>query len=368
MKLNNCYNLAPITVRPEQLYLDPRNPRIALEFEGVWSEEDILNPKVQERLLEALRGSYHVEKLMQNISEKGFQKGMGSFLVKKISTDKFIVLEGNRRTAAIKLLLRDPESQASLDQISVSRFDYVRNSEYTEEEVISCYLARIHIDGPEEWGAMEKAKFVFDDYMRDFMKNYPSFAPWEETFFYDPNCGKRAASISNISTKALIAELKIFRTYRQLRGGDQTVQPDIYSLLSLAVGGKDKVRDYFEVTKQFLFSDAAIERFGRLCLGNGRPINNPKVFLKFAKILRDGTAVEIGGAEGGQIEEMFERMLARLQKRGPKPQLERIIKIFEQITVNDVAQEQLNKPLTKLEKELLNQILASAQNMLNILT
>ncbi len=367
MKLNDCYTLDPIRISPEDLYLDPRNPRIALEFQGSWSIEDILNPNIQERLLETLQHNYHIEKLMQSIREMGFQEGMGSFLVKEVSPDKYIVLEGNRRTAAIKLLLKDPEMRESFSSIPVSKFQYTDNETYTEDEVISCYLARIHIDGPEEWGAMEKAKFVYDDYMRAFQTAYPLHHPWEENFQYDPQCGARAASISNLKAPTLIKVLKVYRVYVQLISSGYAVKADIYSLLDLAVGSKAEVRNYFEVDECFQMTDVALDRFTGLCVGGTRPIKNPKIFSKFSKILREGTEFEIKEAELGGIEQMHERLLARLERRGPKPQLERIVKIFEQVGVEDVRNDSDNRSLTRNEKELLKQIILSANNMLNIL-
>lgn len=142
----------------EELELDPQNPRLP-ESVGR-SPEDMVNHI-------ALTTS--IEDLMSAIAENGFFPGEPLIAVRDKATGKYIVVEGNRRLTAVKLI-KDPHlcerpSQRmltishdmankldSLDELPV----IVRDS---RSEIIP-YLGFRHITGVKQWEPLAKARYI----------------------------------------------------------------------------------------------------------------------------------------------------------------------------------------------------------------
>ena len=58
----------------------------------------------------------------------------------------------------------------SILSIPVQVFEYVPNSKYSEDEVVDVLLGTIHVEGPESWGAMEKAYYIYRTYERELIR------------------------------------------------------------------------------------------------------------------------------------------------------------------------------------------------------
>jgi len=102
-----------IRVKPEQLLLDPSNPRIIIHFTNDIEPKDYAEHEVQtslEKLLADKKNNFDLESLKKSIGSKGFFP-VDSIFVEywgKLNSKKiYLVLEGNRRTCAIKSLLRE---------------------------------------------------------------------------------------------------------------------------------------------------------------------------------------------------------------------------------------------------------------------
>ncbi len=136
MELDNitqAYELINIKVNSDQLLLDPNNPRLitdALE-EKSYSYKEILSEEVQMYVLSRVcKNEYHVLRLIEGIRNTGFLSGMHEIIVKEIpNEDKYIVIEGNRRTAAIKHLLGQNQHLTLPVRETLDR-SFQRHSEY----------------------------------------------------------------------------------------------------------------------------------------------------------------------------------------------------------------------------------------------
>lgn len=81
--------------------------------------------------------------------------------------DKFVVVEGNRRLAAVRLLL-DNGLQTKIGAKGLPTVDQTLRSElaslpvgiYDRREYVWAYLGFRHINGPKPWDALGKAQFV----------------------------------------------------------------------------------------------------------------------------------------------------------------------------------------------------------------
>lgn len=94
--------MKPQTVRLEQVYLDPNNPRLeALKREPV-PDERLAELGIQQACLERLR-KFDIKALADSIRTSGFCT-LDRVVLRRLDEDKYIVAEGNRRVAALQVL------------------------------------------------------------------------------------------------------------------------------------------------------------------------------------------------------------------------------------------------------------------------
>ncbi len=162
--------LSLCTVSPENLYLDPNNPRffeLGIRRRRV-PEERIVEDGVQESTLEALIRHFDVRSLRDSILQAGFlpvDKIVARPLTQK---NKYVVVEGNRRLAAIKWILRDCKSgELTLSDDDLKRLGlkelevYVMQVPEREIEAFRLMLQGIrHVSGVKGWKAYARAQAV----------------------------------------------------------------------------------------------------------------------------------------------------------------------------------------------------------------
>lgn len=139
-------------VDAQELRFDPDNPR----FGG------LLSDRSQEGIQQYLMGRPHyASELVDSLLENGFIPYEP--LVVKRATAGYVVLEGNRRLAAVKHILANPDkySQSKIDalkRLPVLLFPASSGSGHNPGETI--YLGVRHLFGFREWPPLSKAKFL----------------------------------------------------------------------------------------------------------------------------------------------------------------------------------------------------------------
>jgi hypothetical protein len=147
----------------QNLLFDFENPRLTMG-------EDI---KTDKDMLRVLWQDMAVDEIVDSISANGFFKEEPLIAVPKDAKktnpakDKFIVVEGNRRLAAVRLLL-DQTLQKEVgakgipivDQKLFRDLQQLPVGVYGEREQVWAYLGFRHINGPKPWDALGKAQFV----------------------------------------------------------------------------------------------------------------------------------------------------------------------------------------------------------------
>lgn len=144
----------------DNLLLDPVNPRFA---SGSADES-------QEDLLKVLWQEFAVDEVALSIAANGFFQEEPLFVVlqdRKNPQSKYIVVEGNRRLAAVLLLrdeaLRQKLKATNLPAISTearAKLDMLPVSKYDSHEELWRYLGFRHINGPQPWDSFSKAMYV----------------------------------------------------------------------------------------------------------------------------------------------------------------------------------------------------------------
>ena len=168
-------NLETITMEPEtvtkvktdQLRLDCLNPR----FLGESKHES------DEAIIARLYRAAELNELLQSISAGGYLDIEPLVVMSDHRSRGFIVLEGNRRLAAL-LLLKEPELARKIENSEgikirippvnnkshLATFDQVSVYRVESREHARAFLGFKHIKGPKKWSAYAKAQFATEWY------------------------------------------------------------------------------------------------------------------------------------------------------------------------------------------------------------
>jgi ParB-like chromosome segregation protein Spo0J len=144
-------------VKVGQLRLDPRNPRLKEGMENASQLE----------LLSELAREYELQDLARSIADNGYFSEEPLVTVKDKNKQTWMVVEGNRRLAALQLLeqpnaapkeMRDQWLELSKSRTKsvavVPILEYVKRSEITP------YLGFRHITGVMQWRPYQKARYI----------------------------------------------------------------------------------------------------------------------------------------------------------------------------------------------------------------
>ena len=139
----------------DSLRLDRRNPRL-VEF-GVTGKTP------EKEIVEILWDTMDVQELVQSIAASGYFEHEPLIVVKE--GGKHVVIEGNRRLTAVKVLL-DAELAASLDCATRIHDPNLRSSLRQLPAIMSDrksswrYLGFKHVNGPAKWSSYAKAQYI----------------------------------------------------------------------------------------------------------------------------------------------------------------------------------------------------------------
>lgn len=156
-------------VKLKDLYLDPNNYRFIESEDYVQIlEEDILNKSVQDRTMRLLM-SKGITDILESMKDNGYLE-VDNIQVKEIRKNKFLVIEGNRRIASLKIL----EEQYNKNKREIGNLDpkiflklpvYQNESQDKQKNLIIMGLK--HISGNKKWDSANQAKLIYD-----YLKNY----------------------------------------------------------------------------------------------------------------------------------------------------------------------------------------------------
>jgi ParB-like nuclease family protein len=136
-------------VSPNDLEFDPDNPRLG-GLQGKKSQQEI-----QKLLLDA---PHYASQLVDSLLENGFISYEP--LVAKRKGNRFVLIEGNRRLAAVREILANPDrykNDKDLSSIPVLVFPDKLDPKKDEVRV---YLGVRHLFGFREWPPLSKASFL----------------------------------------------------------------------------------------------------------------------------------------------------------------------------------------------------------------
>jgi len=147
------------------IYLDPNNPRfVTSEWQAI-ADPDIKLDTVQEETRARLIRHYGVDKLKMSMEVNGYLP-IDRVIVRSINdgSGKFVVLEGNRRICAAKLIGKvDSEGRDIADEVLGSLVT-VPSLVYVGQQIDASWIFQglRHISGVVEWSAYNKAKLLVE--------------------------------------------------------------------------------------------------------------------------------------------------------------------------------------------------------------
>lgn len=152
------------TVRADDLRFDSNNPRLAAQYGYARGASD-------EDVIMALKEAADLAELLLSIAANGYVDIEPMIVLG--DQPPYLVLEGNRRLAAIKLLQNPqlaqncritlpeigPEERASLETVTVYRVP--------DENAARAFIGFKHINGPHKWDSLAKAKYTAEWYLQE---------------------------------------------------------------------------------------------------------------------------------------------------------------------------------------------------------
>lgn len=161
-------------VTPDQLLLDPNNYRFhdLKLYKRVAQRARYKEPGVQFKALSLLKetASFNLNSLMDSIKTNGYVAIEQIVVVEYTAGDKplYLIIEGNRRGAAIKTLLDDSVAGSidlsdsvleSLTQVPVVMLSGTDDETASYQKTL---MAIRHVAGIQEWGPYQQAKLVVE--------------------------------------------------------------------------------------------------------------------------------------------------------------------------------------------------------------
>ncbi len=147
------------------LYLDPNNFRIIHEQEQQQVPDDAVKEKVvMQRTQRLLTGERNqgVQDLIDSFKANGYLP-VDQIQVRELVGGGYLVVEGNRRVAALKFLQQEYESKGiDLGQLNPGTFSQVPVVLYTDADAVHhlTLMALKHISGNKKWGEWNQAKLL----------------------------------------------------------------------------------------------------------------------------------------------------------------------------------------------------------------
>lgn len=146
-----------ISIDINKLNFDPQNPRLP--------EFGLKQSSTESEIIEILWDAMDARELVLSISASGFFNHEP--LIVANENEKLVVIEGNRRLAAVKLLLnRDilpnvTSEIPEIDEESKERLTQLPCIIQTRESAWQ-YLGFKHVNGPAKWSSYAKSKYIAD--------------------------------------------------------------------------------------------------------------------------------------------------------------------------------------------------------------
>ncbi len=212
----------------KNLFLDPNNYRfVDHENYKPVSDELITDPKIQQRTLSFIEGRNRegIKDLLSSFKANGFLE-VDMIQLKDLGNNTYLVLEGNRRVAALKVLQDDHRKGWDIGKLDPKLFNSIpafihKTDNHDNDRII---MGLKHISGNKKWPAINQAKLIFD-YLD------PYFLTHEYSVQEKNLC--ESLGISKLKLRSTQRAYRLIQQYRQSDYGDQFESDMYYSFVEI---------------------------------------------------------------------------------------------------------------------------------------
>lgn len=304
--------LKRIEVDVDKLLLDPNNPRFRTHDDDYVDEDRFLDSGVIENTRRKMDGddTYRLNELERSILENGWVPVDQIFVRQYSETDRFVVLEGNRRVTALRRLRQrqdlEPEQREKIERINPLSVMLVIDDCGPEvlKRRITYLLGVRHHGSLKPWSPFAQAKNMYEKYLQLSGMSDETF-DWQQGGY-----AEHVADALSVKPKDVLEKLSVYRVMQQL-----DVRPEVqeaggmkshyYSICNevLSAGSKSALREYIvQHPVSLTLEEESAVKLVDLCHFNvpnreGAPINVPPEWRKLDRILQD--------EDGGRREEML---------------------------------------------------------------
>lgn len=155
-------NMKGIKVNLEQLYLDPNNPRLEASNSERITDKRAVEEGIQNRLIERIKTEVKVGDLIDSIRTCGFAT-VDRIVLRTIKPKQYIVVEGNRRVTALKILSKKhEEGSISLSSNILKGIEHFEALLYqgSNKDIAWVIQGLRHATGIKKWEDYPKAKWI----------------------------------------------------------------------------------------------------------------------------------------------------------------------------------------------------------------
>ncbi|CAH6942593.1 ATPase_AAA_core domain-containing protein [Vibrio chagasii] len=202
----------------KNLFLDPNNYRfIDLKKHESVDDSSLTDAAVQRRTRHFIEGKNckEIKDLLVSFRANGFLD-IDVIQVKDLGNNKYLVLEGNRRVAALKALYEDHENGLSIGQLKPSIFKSVPLQVHAEEENEKhlVLMGLKHISGNKKWSTYNQAKLIYD-YLLPYRSEGKEVYAKKETYLCD------SLAITKVKLRTMQRVLHLIIEYQSSEYEDQ---------------------------------------------------------------------------------------------------------------------------------------------------
>lgn len=207
----------------DRLILDPNNYRFIdrPDYKAV-TDEEVADARIQQRTLNFIlgRNQENVKDLISSFTTNGFLD-IDQIQVKPVG-DKYLVLEGNRRTATLKYLYEEFKKGNDVGKLTEADFKSVNLVEITDEDPVQHLITMglHHISGKKRWSAVNESQLI-----SDLIEKYH--------LSEDDVCEK--LGITKYALRRNVRTLSLIDQYKQSDFGDQ-FKANMYSIFEKIIG------------------------------------------------------------------------------------------------------------------------------------
>lgn len=156
-------DLIPIDLPLAEIYLDPNNPRFVTSNWQNVPDSDVPLESVQEGARARLVQGYGIDKLKMSMEVNGYLP-IDRVIVRSLSKGGYVVLEGNRRICAAKLVGAVDSEGKDVPMEIRATFASIPCLKYVGQNSDAAWVFQglRHISGIVEWSAYNKAKLLVE--------------------------------------------------------------------------------------------------------------------------------------------------------------------------------------------------------------